>query len=54
LREECEQFGWTFTVHRTDRGPTELLLAIHGRMGAGAAAAFKPRHRVHAGMEAPP
>jgi uncharacterized protein (DUF58 family) len=36
LRAECEQFGWSFTVHRTDRGPTELLLAIHARMGAGA------------------
>ncbi len=36
LRAECEQFGWTFTVHRTDRGPTELLLAIHARMGASA------------------
>lgn len=36
LRAECEQFGWTFTVHRTDRGPTELLFAIHGRMGQGA------------------
>jgi uncharacterized protein (DUF58 family) len=53
LREECEQFGWTFTVHRTDRGPTELLLAIHARMGAGAAAAFKPRHRLRAETEAP-
>lgn len=36
LRDACEQFGWSFTVHRTDRGPTELLFAIHGRMGAGA------------------
>ena len=36
LRAECEQFGWTFTVHRTDRGPTELLFAIHARMGASA------------------
>ncbi len=36
LRAECEQFGWSFTVHRTDRGPTELLFAIHARMGAGA------------------
>ncbi len=35
LRAECEQFGWSFTVHRTDRGPTELLFAIHARMGAG-------------------
>ena len=36
LRAEAERFGWTFTVHRTNRGPTELLFAIHGRMGAGA------------------
>ena len=34
LRAETEAFGWTFTVHRTDRGPTELLFALHGRMGA--------------------
>ena len=34
LRAETEQFGWTFTVHRTDRGPTELLVCpacAHGR-----------------------
>jgi uncharacterized protein (DUF58 family) len=36
LRAECEQIGWSFTVHRTDRGPTELLFAIHARMEAGA------------------
>jgi uncharacterized protein (DUF58 family) len=36
LRAECEQIGWSFTVHRTDRGPTELLFAIHARMGASA------------------
>ena len=36
LRAECERFGWSFTVHRTDRGPTELLFAIHARMGASA------------------
>jgi uncharacterized protein (DUF58 family) len=36
LRAECEQFGWSFIVHRTDRGPTELLFAIHARMGASA------------------
>jgi uncharacterized protein (DUF58 family) len=53
LREECEQFGWTFTVHHTDRGPTELLFAIHGRMGAGAAAAFKPRRRANNVVDAP-
>ena len=43
LRAECDQFGWTFTVHRTDRGPTELLFAIHARMGAGAQMGFMPR-----------
>lgn len=36
LRAECEQVGWSFTVHRTDRGPTELLFALHARMGASA------------------
>ncbi|MEP7029920.1 MAG: DUF58 domain-containing protein [Pseudolabrys sp.] len=36
LRAETEQFGWTFTTHRTDRGPTELLFALHARMGANA------------------
>ena len=36
LRAECERVGWSFTVHRTDRGPTELLFAIHARMGASA------------------
>ncbi len=45
LRAETEQFGWTFTVHRTDRGPTELLFALHGRMGANAVStAVNSRH----------
>ncbi len=36
LRAQCDQVGWSFTVHRTDRGPTELLYALHARMGASA------------------
>ena len=48
LRAECEQFGWTFTVHRTDRGPTELLFAIHGRMSAGAQMASMSRRPLDA------
>ena len=45
LRAETEQFGWTFTVHRTDRGPTELLFALHARMGAhSGASAVNSRH----------
>jgi uncharacterized protein (DUF58 family) len=51
LREECEQFGWSFTVHRTDRGPTELLFAIHARMGAGAQPVFNHRHVTGTGPE---
>lgn len=45
LRAETERFGWTFTVHRTDRGPTELLFALHARMGANSVAtAVNSRH----------
>ena len=51
LREETEQAGWTFTVHRTDRGPTELLFALHARMGAGAHV-VKSRQPAHTGGEA--
>ncbi len=54
LRAECEQFGWSFTVHRTDRGPTELLFAIHARMGAGVHAVFNARKPTGAGAEASP
>jgi uncharacterized protein (DUF58 family) len=53
LRAECEQFGWTFTVHRTDRGPTELLFALHARMGAGAHVTVKSRQPARTGTEAP-
>jgi uncharacterized protein (DUF58 family) len=52
LRAECEQFGWTFTIHRTDRGPTELLFALHGRMEAGAHATVQSRQPAHSGGEA--
>jgi uncharacterized protein (DUF58 family) len=51
LREECDQFGWSFTVHRTDRGPTELLFAIHARMGAGAHANVKARQPARTGSD---
>jgi uncharacterized protein (DUF58 family) len=51
LRAECEQFGWSFTIHRTDRGPTELLFAIHGRMEAGAHAVVQARQPARAGSD---
>ena len=40
LGEASKKSGWSFTIHRTDRGPTELLFAVHARMGAGAHAVF--------------
>ena len=39
LRAETDQIGWTFAIHRTDRPASELLLALHARMGVGANAA---------------
>jgi len=54
LREECEQFGWSFTVHRTDRGPTELLFAIHARMSADAHDVTTSRQPARTGKDAHP
>jgi uncharacterized protein (DUF58 family) len=35
IRLETDRLGWTFTIHRTDRSASELLLRLHGQMGAG-------------------
>jgi uncharacterized protein (DUF58 family) len=35
IRQETDRLGWTFTVHRTDRPASELLLRLHAQMGAG-------------------
>jgi uncharacterized protein (DUF58 family) len=46
IRAETDRLGWSFTIHRTDRPATELLLALHGRLGApppGAALSGRPR-----------
>jgi uncharacterized protein (DUF58 family) len=34
LRAETDKLGWSFTIHRTDHAATELLLALHSRLGA--------------------
>jgi uncharacterized protein (DUF58 family) len=36
IRSESDRLGWSFSIHRTDRPATELLLALHARIGAGA------------------
>jgi uncharacterized protein (DUF58 family) len=35
IRAETDRLGWSFTVHRTDRPGSELLLRLHAHMGAG-------------------
>lgn len=35
IRAEADRLGWSFTIHRTDRPASELLLRLHARMGAG-------------------
>jgi uncharacterized protein (DUF58 family) len=39
IRAETDRIGWSFTIHRTDRPATELLLAMHARLGAPPAGA---------------
>jgi uncharacterized protein (DUF58 family) len=34
IRAETDRLGWSFAIHRTDHPATELLLALHARMGA--------------------
>ena len=34
IRAATDRLGWSFTIHRTDRPATELLLALHARLGA--------------------
>src|SRR6476646_10164738 len=34
VRAETDLRGWSFAIHRTDRPASELLLALHARMGA--------------------
>jgi uncharacterized protein (DUF58 family) len=35
IRNETDRLGWSFTIHRTDRPASELLLALQARIGAG-------------------
>ena len=35
IRAEADRLGWSFTIHRTDRPASDLLLRLHARLGAG-------------------
>jgi uncharacterized protein (DUF58 family) len=36
IRAETDHLGWSFVIHRTDRPASELLLALHARLGGTA------------------
>jgi uncharacterized protein (DUF58 family) len=40
IRAETDRLGWSFIIHRTDRAATELLLALHARMGSAGQGGF--------------
>jgi uncharacterized protein (DUF58 family) len=48
IRAETDRLGWSFIVHRTDRPASELLLALHARIGAGAEGMVRPQMAVPA------
>jgi uncharacterized protein (DUF58 family) len=35
IRAETDRLSWSFAIHRTDRPASEILLALHGRIGGG-------------------
>ncbi|HEY7242341.1 MAG TPA: DUF58 domain-containing protein [Xanthobacteraceae bacterium] len=39
IRAQTSRLGWSFTIHRTDHPATDLLLALHARLGAPPAGA---------------
>src|SRR4051794_7526650 len=43
LAAEAKRLGWSFTIHRTDRPASELLLSLHSRIGEGNDAAMSNR-----------
>src|SRR6202050_501607 len=47
IRAETDRLGWSFIIHPPDRPASELLLALHARIGA-AAADIRPRPAVQA------
>ncbi len=42
IRAETDRLGWSFTIHRTDRPASELLLALQARIGAATDADPRP------------
>jgi uncharacterized protein (DUF58 family) len=46
IRAETDRLGWSFIIHRTDRPASELLLALHARIGTDSS--MQPQTMAHA------
>src|ERR1700733_1663193 len=52
IRAETDRLGWSFVIHRTDRPASELLLALHARIGSAAAdSGIRPRPAAQAATQ---
>jgi uncharacterized protein (DUF58 family) len=52
IRAETDRLGWSFIIHRTDRPASELLLALHARIGSAAAdSGIRPRPAAQAATQ---
>lgn len=52
IREETDRRGWSFIIHRTDCPASELILALHARMGEGHGAGYAQAGAVNSGAPA--
>ena len=52
IRAETDRIAWSFTIHRTDRPASDLLLALHSRIGSVVAAETLSRVPVESGVTA--
>lgn len=48
IRGETDRLGWSFTIHRTDRPASELLLALQARIGAATDTGSRPQSAAEA------
>lgn len=43
IKADTDRLHWSFTIHHTDRPAADILLALHARMGVGAAGSITNR-----------
>jgi uncharacterized protein (DUF58 family) len=52
IRAETDRLGWSFSIHRTDRPASELVLALHARMGESHDSGYRMQPMAKAGSAA--